>query len=156
VIFSPLFRQAALPVFAVLAMSSSAFPAARAQAPSTYSRTTVSGNYLAARHAGIERDATAASAYYRAALRGDSANTDLLNRTFLAVLANGDIDEASKLADRVLKADKTDRVARLVLGVTHTAHPVGARTDYRPRRHAVDGVELFRPEREQSRDRRDR
>jgi tetratricopeptide (TPR) repeat protein len=98
-------------------MSSSAFPAARAQAPSTYSRTTVSGNYLAARHAGIERDATAASAYYRAALRGDSANTDLLNRTFLAVLANGDIDEASKLADRVLKADKTDRVARLVLGV---------------------------------------
>jgi tetratricopeptide (TPR) repeat protein len=117
VIFSPLFRQAALPVFAVLAMSSSAFPAARAQAPSTYSRTTVSGNYLAARHAGIERDATAASAYYRAALRGDSANTDLLNRTFLAVLANGDIDEASKLADRVLKADKTDRVARLVLGV---------------------------------------
>src|SRR3954470_4728816 len=117
VIFSPLFRQAALPVLAVLAMSSSAFPAARAQAPSTYSRTTVSGNYLAARPAGIERDATAASAYYRAALRGDSTNTDLLNRTFLAVLANGDVDEASKLADRVLKADKTDRVARLVLGV---------------------------------------
>src|SRR3954469_14529793 len=115
--FSPLFRQAALPVLAVIAMSSSAFPAAREQTPSTYSRTTVSGNYLAARHAGIERDATAASAYYRAALRSDSANADLLNRTFLAVLANGDIDEASKLAERVLKADKTDRVARLVLGV---------------------------------------
>src|SRR3954462_248386 len=87
--FSPLFRQAALPVLAVFAMSSSAFPAARAQTPSTYSRTSVSGNYLAARHAGIERDASAASAYYRAALRGDSTNTDLLNRTFLAVLANG-------------------------------------------------------------------
>src|SRR3954469_15293265 len=115
--FSPLFRQAALPVLAVIAMSSSAFPAAREQTPSTYSRTTVSGNYLAARHAGIERDATAASAYYRAALRSDSANADLLNRTFLAVLANGDIDEASTLAERVLKADKTDRVARLVLGV---------------------------------------
>jgi tetratricopeptide (TPR) repeat protein len=117
VIFSPLFRQAALPVLAVFAMSSSAFPAARAQAPSTYSRTSVSGNYLAARHAGIERDANAASTYYRAALRGDVNNTDLLGRTFLAVLANGEVEEASKLAERVLKADKTDRVARLVLGV---------------------------------------
>src|SRR3954447_26423204 len=107
VIFSPLFRQAALPAIAVLAMSSSAFPAARAQAPSTYSRTTVSGNYLAARHAGIERDATAASAYYRAALRADGNNTELLGRAFLAVLANGELDEAARLAERVLKVDKT-------------------------------------------------
>jgi tetratricopeptide (TPR) repeat protein len=98
-------------------MSSSAFPAARAQAPSTYSRTSVSGNYLAARHAGVERDASAASTYYRAALRGDANNADLLGRAFLAVLANGEVDEAGKLAERVLKVDKTDRVARLVLGV---------------------------------------
>jgi tetratricopeptide (TPR) repeat protein len=99
------------------AMSSTAFPAARAQTPSTYSRTSVSGNYLAARHAGTERDANAASNYYRAALRGDLNNTDLLGRTFLAVLANGEVEEAAKLAERVLKLDKTDRVARLVLGV---------------------------------------
>jgi tetratricopeptide (TPR) repeat protein len=122
VIFSPLFRQAALSVLAVFAMSSfamssTAFPAARAQTPSTYSRTSVSGNYLAARHAGTERDANAASNYYRAALRGDLNNTDLLGRTFLAVLANGEVEEAAKLAERVLKLDKTDRVARLVLGV---------------------------------------
>jgi tetratricopeptide (TPR) repeat protein len=115
--FSPLFRQAALPVLAVIAMSSSAFPAAREQTPSTYSRTSVSGNYLAARHAGIERDAGAASTYYRAALRADSNNTELLGRTFLAVLANGEVDEAGRLAERVLKVDKNDRVARLVLGV---------------------------------------
>jgi tetratricopeptide (TPR) repeat protein len=115
--FPLLFRQAALPVLAVFAMSSSAFPAARAQTPSTYSRTSVSGNYLAARHAGIERDAGAASAYYRAALRADGNNTDLLGRTFLAVLANGEVDEAGRLAERVLKVDKTDRIARLVLGV---------------------------------------
>jgi tetratricopeptide (TPR) repeat protein len=122
VIFSPLFRQAALSVLAVFAMSSfamssPAFPAARAQTPSTYSRTSVSGNYLAARHAGTERDANSASNYYRAALRGDLNNTDLLGRTFLAVLANGEVEEAAKLAERVLKLDKTDRVARLVLGV---------------------------------------
>jgi len=115
--FSLLFRQAALPVLAVFAMSSSAFPAARAQAPSTYSRTSISGNYLAARHAGTERDASAASTYYKAALRADSNNAELLGRTFLAVLANGEVDEAGRLAERVLKADKNDRIARLVLGV---------------------------------------
>jgi tetratricopeptide (TPR) repeat protein len=50
-------------------------------------------------------------------LRGDPRNTELLGRTFLAVLANGDVDEAIKLAERVLQTDKTDRVAHLVLGV---------------------------------------
>jgi Flp pilus assembly protein TadD len=77
----------------------------------------ISGSYLAARHAGGERDAAAAAAYYRAALRGDPRNNELLSRTFLAVLANGDVEEAVKLAERVVAADKTDRIARLVLGV---------------------------------------
>src|SRR5262249_12659605 len=34
-----------------------------------------------------------------------------------AVLANGEVDEAVRLAERVLQADKSDRIARLVLGV---------------------------------------
>src|ERR1700730_14875857 len=93
------------------------FEQARAEAPSNSSHISASGSYLAARHAGGERDAAAAAAYYRAALRGDPANNELLSRTFLAVLANGEVDEAVKLAERVLKADKTDRIARLVLGV---------------------------------------
>jgi tetratricopeptide (TPR) repeat protein len=33
------------------------------------------------------------------------------------VLANGEVDEAVKLAERVVQADKNDRIARLVLGV---------------------------------------
>ncbi|MGE3148679.1 MAG: tetratricopeptide repeat protein [Pseudorhodoplanes sp.] len=80
-------------------------------------RVSSSGNYLAARHAGAQRDATAAAAYYRAALRADPRNTELLERAFIAVLADGDIDEAVKLAERVLQTDKTDRIARLVVGV---------------------------------------
>src|SRR5205823_14864560 len=44
-------------------------------------------------------------------------NNELLGRTFLAVLANGEIDEGVKLAERVLQVDKNDRIARLVLGV---------------------------------------
>src|SRR5207247_9980560 len=40
-----------------------------------------------------------------------------LGRTFLAVLANGEVDEGVKLAERVLQVDKNDSIARLVLGV---------------------------------------
>jgi len=78
---------------------------------------TVSGSYLAARHASVERDATAAAAFYRAALRSDPKNSELLDRAFIASLADGDIDEAVKLADRILTIDKNNRVARLVAGV---------------------------------------
>ena len=47
------------------------------------SRLSASGSYLAARHAGTQRDAGAAAAYYRAALRGDQKNSELLERAFL-------------------------------------------------------------------------
>ena len=90
-----------------------------AQAPSRQdtARTSGSGNYLAARHASVQRDAAAASAYYRAALRADPKNAELLERAFIASLTEGDIDEAVRLAERVLQTNKNDRTARLVLGV---------------------------------------
>jgi hypothetical protein len=44
-------------------------------------------------------------------------NNELLGRAFLEVLANGEVDEGVKLAERVLQVDKNDRIARLVLGV---------------------------------------
>jgi tetratricopeptide (TPR) repeat protein len=75
------------------------------------------GAYLAARHAGTERDAAAAAAYYRAALKADPKNTELLDRAFLSFLAGGDVEEAVKLAERIVAADPSDRIARLVLGV---------------------------------------
>jgi len=90
---------------------------AQAQTPSNFPRMSASGSYLAARHAGGQRDAAAAATYYRAALRGDPRNSELLGRAFLAVLANGEVEDAVKLAERVLQVDKTDRIARLVLGV---------------------------------------
>src|SRR5580700_4012988 len=78
---------------------------------------TTSGSYLAARHANVERDAASAAAFYRSALRTDPKNNELLDRAFISSLADGDIDEAIKLADRILSIDKTNRVARLVIGV---------------------------------------
>jgi len=78
---------------------------------------TVSGSYLAARHASVDRDAGAASAFYRAALRSDPKNSELLDRAFISSLADGDMDEAVKLAEKILTVDKNNRVARLVIGV---------------------------------------
>jgi tetratricopeptide (TPR) repeat protein len=105
----------------ILAVSIVASPGALAaqQVPTRQelSRISPSGNYLAARHAGAERDATAAAAYYRAALQADPRNGELLNSAFIAVLADGEIDEAVRLAERILQIDRNDRVARLVLGV---------------------------------------
>ena len=77
----------------------------------------MSGSYLAARHASVERDASSAAAFYRSALRTDPKNNELLDRAFISSLADGDIDEAVKLADRILTLDKSNRVARLVVGV---------------------------------------
>jgi len=117
--------RAAFPALAALLVWSGIAAAQAPQQQSTtrpkstlaFPRISVSGSYLAARHAGIARDAAAAAIYYRAALRGDPRNPELLNRAFLAVLQNGEIDEAVRLAERLLQVDKTDRVARLVLGV---------------------------------------
>jgi tetratricopeptide (TPR) repeat protein len=118
VILSPSLRRAAVAALAALAITWPAMLCARAQQPrDAFSRTSPAGSYLAARHAGGQRDAAAAAAYYRAALRGDPRNNELLGRTFLAVLANGEVDEGVKLAERVLQVDKNDRIARLVLGV---------------------------------------
>jgi len=81
------------------------------------SENTPSGNYLAARSANVDRDAAAAAAYYMAALKADPKNTDLLELAFYAQLAGGQVDEAVKLAERLLAVDHTNRNARLILGV---------------------------------------
>jgi tetratricopeptide (TPR) repeat protein len=117
-VISPLsFRRAAPAAIAVVALTWSAPLVAQSQLPTTYSRTSVSGSFLAARHASVERDAAAAATHYRAALRSDPRNGELLSRAFLAVLANGEVEEAVRLAERVVQTDKNDRIARLVLGV---------------------------------------
>src|SRR6185312_2087486 len=78
---------------------------------------TMSGSYLAARHASVERDAASAAEFYRSALRADPKNNELLDRAFISSVAEGDVDEAVKLAQQILATDKTNRVARLVVGV---------------------------------------
>jgi tetratricopeptide (TPR) repeat protein len=94
-------------------------PALAAETPTAQelARDTAAGSYLAARHAGSERDSATAAAYYLNVLKSDPRNADLLSRTFLSVLSEGNVDEASRLADKLIQLDRTDRIARLVIGV---------------------------------------
>ncbi len=108
--------QAAV-VGAALALSVSAALAVQPPMPQEFSHFTIAGSYLAARQAGAERDDATAAALYLKVLKTDPHNADLLDRTFLSFLTAGNIDEAGKLAEKVLQADHTDRIARLVVGV---------------------------------------
>jgi tetratricopeptide (TPR) repeat protein len=124
VIHSLLPRHAAALGVATLSVALAfAFPsglaaqAATVQTPTELSPENAAGSYLAARHAGAERDAAAAAAYYMDVLKLDPKNPDLLSRTFLSVLTDGDIDQASKLAERMLEVDHTDKISHLVIGI---------------------------------------
>jgi tetratricopeptide (TPR) repeat protein len=84
----------------------------------------IAGNYLAARHASAGRDPASAAAYFRSALKADPKNAELLELAFHAALANGSIDEATKLGERLIKSDRTARNsnAHLVLGIHALKH----------------------------------
>lgn len=105
---------AALPA-AALPATTPAFAETDSDAAYTASRTSLAGNYLAARIAGSQRDATAASVFFRAALQDDPRNPELLERTFLVTLVNGDVDGSMRLAERVVAIDPANRMARLAL-----------------------------------------
>jgi tetratricopeptide (TPR) repeat protein len=108
-----IFRLGAVALLAALPLS------AQAELPRAFdlASTSSAGNYLAARIAGAGRDMASAAAYYRAALRSDPSNPDLIERTFLVTLAAGSVEDAMLLAERVIQLDRTHRIARLALGV---------------------------------------
>lgn len=114
-IYSLRFRHAAVLGSAVVLSLSAG--AAQALSEQEILRANPAGNYLAARHAGVERDAGAAATYYLNVLKTDPRNADLLSRAFISVLTGGEVDQAGKLADKLLQIDRTDRIARLVIGV---------------------------------------
>ena len=76
-----------------------------------------SGNYLAALVAGADRDTAAAATFFRESLRADPRNPELIERTFVASLSNGDVDEGLDLARRLIVRDPSNGLAHLVLGV---------------------------------------
>ena len=79
--------------------------------------TSPAANYLSALSAGAQRDTAAAAAYFLEALRFDPRNGELMERAFVAALANGNMNDAFALADRLVKRDARNGLAHLVLGV---------------------------------------
>nr|WP_246736382.1 tetratricopeptide repeat protein [Enterovirga sp. DB1703] len=75
------------------------------------------GNYLAAYIAGNARDTAAAAMFYREALKEDPRNPELLERAFISLLADGDVNGAAKAAERIVQRDPQNGLAQLALGV---------------------------------------
>ena len=75
------------------------------------------GNYLAALVAGAERDTQAASTYFQEALRYDPRNAELIERAFVASLANGNMADAFRLAERLVARDSSNGLAQMALGI---------------------------------------
>jgi predicted Zn-dependent protease len=75
----------------------------------------LSGSYLAGRSADASQDFKAAAAYLMAALDSDPDNPILIERVLVLHIANGDMDAARGLADRLADVDSRNPLARLLL-----------------------------------------
>ncbi len=115
----PLTQAPLIPARAALLLCFLASPALAAipDAADYQLANTEAGNYLAAIIASADRDAGAASVYFREALREDPRNLDLIERAFAATLVSGDAKDAYGLADRLAARDPTNSLARLALAV---------------------------------------
>lgn len=78
---------------------------------------TLEGNFLAGYIAGLARDPSAAATFLRQALVADPNNRELRERGFVAFLADGAMDDAFRVADRMIADDASNGLARLALGV---------------------------------------
>lgn len=108
---------AALAAFTVLGASLSSAHAEKKPAADAQSVLTTTGGFLAGRLASSLRDNEAAAAFYGAALKANPSNLDLLDRTFVALVSAGNMDQAMRYADRLVQVDKGHRIGRLALGV---------------------------------------
>ncbi len=86
-------------------------------APGLMPAASLEGNFLAAYIAGASRDTTAAALFYREALKDDPRNTDLLDRAFVSLLADGDLAGAARAAERIVGRDTNNGLAQLTLAV---------------------------------------
>ncbi|KIL97429.1 TPR domain protein [Paramagnetospirillum magnetotacticum MS-1] len=75
------------------------------------------GAYLAGRFAHARGDTQAAAEYYSIAARRDPDNIDIQQRSFALLLAEGRLDEAGLIAQRLLVIDDDSPLPTLVMGV---------------------------------------
>src|SRR5690606_29656903 len=110
-------RLAAVTTTALTLLAAPALAEAKSEPVGTAAElpVTLSGSYLSPRIAGQNNDIANAAAFYREALEVDPGNPFLLDRAFVLDLANGSIEPALELAERLI-ADQPDHfLARLAL-----------------------------------------
>jgi tetratricopeptide (TPR) repeat protein len=76
-----------------------------------------SGNFVAGVVANTSRDLGAAAEYFSQALRSDPRNTELLDQAFVANLVDGRLNDAFRLAERLVQRDKGNSLGHVALGV---------------------------------------
>jgi len=113
-------RRLASVAFLVATLTACALPDQRADAQPTASPPvpmgkTVSGNYLAGRHAQQVQDYAQAAEYLGRALVVDPGNLDLARRTFLLRLSEGRVKEAIELAHKIAATDANSPAVPLTL-----------------------------------------
>jgi tetratricopeptide (TPR) repeat protein len=101
----------ALAAGAAIAVPCAATPSPAAPASDATARF---GSYLAGRRAQQSRDYASAGLFFERALRADPTSPELISRSFLMAVANGQFDRARALAAKELQLDPTDAVADLV------------------------------------------
>jgi len=106
-----------LAVTAGVVMSAGSFSDLEGKGQTALKSNSLFGNYLAGRQARHERNTSAAADYYEHALQKDPGNNVILEQTFLLQAAAANWSRAVPLARKLIKAEKTHRIARLVLGV---------------------------------------
>ncbi|XWN29187.1 MAG: tetratricopeptide repeat protein [Devosia sp.] len=77
----------------------------------------LSGYYLAARHANLRKDLSAAAGFFHSALIADPDNLELLENAVLLNVASGNIRRAAELSNDLLERNPTDQVALMTLAV---------------------------------------
>ncbi len=77
----------------------------------------LSGTYLAARIATIDRNTDAAVDFYRQAMKFDPDNEFLKQNAFLTLVSNGDFDESVKLGKQIQSLKNSPPLVSVVLGV---------------------------------------
>jgi tetratricopeptide (TPR) repeat protein len=103
----------------------------------------LSGNYLAGRHAQARRDLSAAADFLGAALKQSPDVPNLLRRTFILMAAEGRINEAAILARRLIEAKAKAPVADLTLALVDINKGHFAAAEARLKGMPADGLSGF-------------
>lgn len=109
-------RLISLTFAAVLALSCQSMDEAYA-APDTQELSELYGDFLAGSYAQKIQDRASQQKYFTNAFLSQPDDIRIGRRAIVSALETGDMDGAIKLSERVLKSDKTEPLARAVLGI---------------------------------------